>query len=78
MLFINIFFVAQSKIKRLTMSILTFNLVRGMRIELTRESHTPLKRTRLPVPPPAHHKLLDYFRKKLNKRQDYNDFLHDI
>ena len=32
-------------------------LVRGMRIELTRASHTPLKRTRLPVPPPAHYQV---------------------
>ena len=31
-----------------------FFLVSRMRLELTRVNHTPLKRTRLPIPPPRH------------------------
>ena len=46
-------------------------LVREMRIELTREYHTPLKRTRLPVPPLAQLLVLDNSMKYLNKKQDY-------
>ena len=31
-----------------------FQMVRGTRLELARCNHTPLKRARLPIPPPSH------------------------
>ena len=37
----------------------TFSLVSRMRLELTRVYHTPLKRTRLPIPPPRRNTCLN-------------------
>ena len=38
--------------RKKTVTKVTILLVSRMRLELTRVNHTPLKRTRLPIPPP--------------------------
>ena len=66
------------RIKKPSLLTWLFFLVRPVRLELTRSSHTPLKRTRLPIPPWPHIVLLLYdteFSMSRNLHQIVNIFL---